>query len=89
MTPEEFRKILAEVIAQHFKEFENRTRERTFYTVKEFAALVEKADHTVRCWCWRKRLNADRMSQQAGPHARYVISRQEYERYLREGLLPG
>lgn len=58
-----------------------------FYTVEEFAELVKRAADTVRVWCWRGRIIAEKAETQAGPHQRWVISRSEYERYLREGLL--
>lgn len=62
-------------------------RNQAFYTVEEFAERVKRTAYTVRNWCWRGRIIAEKQETQAGPHQRWVISHGEYERYLRDGLL--
>jgi hypothetical protein len=65
-----------------------RTMEKTWYTVEEFAVLTDREPFTVREWCRRQRINAAKSSSKCGPYAKYVISHQEYLRYIQEGLLP-
>ena len=56
---------------------------RPYYTTAEVAKLLGKAEFTVRQWCLISRINA--VKQRGG---RWVISHEELQRYLREGLLP-
>ena len=65
-----------------------RTVAKSHYTVDEFAALVKRAPFTCREWCRLGRIRAERSMTQTGPTTRWVISHQEYERFLRAGLLP-
>lgn len=60
---------------------------KAYYTVEEFAALVNRAPFTVRQWCNLGRINAERSRTQSGPSHRWTISQLEYERFQREGLL--
>ncbi|HEX4129051.1 MAG TPA: helix-turn-helix domain-containing protein [Pirellulales bacterium] len=64
------------------------TQGRAYYSVGEFAKLVHRTPYTVRVWCWRERINAEKLDGGAGPHGEWRISRKEFERYQREGLLP-
>ena len=61
---------------------------RPHYTVEQFAALVGRKPFTVRQWCNLGRVNAQHSMTQTGLSNRWVISHEEYNRFLREGLLP-
>jgi hypothetical protein len=61
---------------------------KDWYPTDEFARLVGKAEFTVREWCRRGRVHAEKRSSGRGPHAAWVISHQELLRYRRDGLLP-
>jgi hypothetical protein len=61
---------------------------KAHYSVEEFSTLVGKAEFTVRQWCNLGRINAEKSMTQSGSTTRWVISRAEYERYSREGLMP-
>ncbi len=61
---------------------------KSHYSVEEFSGLVGKAEYTVRQWCNLGRINAEKSMTQSGSTTRWVISRAEYERYSREGLMP-
>jgi hypothetical protein len=62
---------------------------KDFYEIEEFAALVGKAKFTVREWARLGRIHAQKRRSGRGAHAEWVISHAEYERFQREGLLPG
>lgn len=64
---------------QHVKEW---------LTTHEFAALVGKAEFTVRQWCRLGRIVARKKESGRGKHTAWAISREELQRYQREGLLP-
>lgn len=61
---------------------------REWYTTEEFAGLVGKAEFTVREWCRRGRVTAEKRHSGRGAHPAWVISHPELLRYQREGLLP-
>jgi hypothetical protein len=61
---------------------------KAFYTVEEFAAMVNRAPFTVRQWANLGRISATRSMTQTGPSQRWVISHDEYIRFQRDGLLP-
>jgi hypothetical protein len=60
---------------------------KDWYSVEEFARLVSKAEFTVREWCRRGRIHAEKKYNGRGAHASWVISHNEFLRYQREGLL--
>ena len=67
------------------------TQQRTvkeWYATDEFAALVGKAEFTVREWCRHKRIRAQKRQSGRGKFPSWVISHDEFLRYQREGLLP-
>jgi hypothetical protein len=66
----------------------DRTAIKSHYSVEEFSKLVGKVEFTVRQWCNLGRINAEKSMTRSGSATRWVISRDEYERYSREGLLP-
>jgi len=58
------------------------------YTVEEFGLMVKRAPFTVRQWCNEGRIHGEKSMTRSGSCCKWVISHQEYERFLREGLLP-
>ncbi len=61
---------------------------KDWYTTKEFAALLGKAEFTVREWCRLGRVRAEKRQSGRGKHCAWVIAHDELLRYQREGLLP-
>lgn len=61
---------------------------KEWYTVKEFAALVVKAEFTVQSWCRNGRIRREKRRSGRGKFHEWVISHEEFLRYQREGLLP-
>ena len=61
---------------------------KDWYTTAEVAELLRKAEFTVREWCRLGRIRAEKRNSGRGPHASWVISREELERYNRSGLIP-
>ena len=65
-----------------------RERQKDFYSVAEVAAIFDKAEFTVREWCRRERVNADKRMCGRGKSKEWMISHEELERIRNEGLLP-
>jgi hypothetical protein len=65
-----------------------RETKKDWYTVAELAALVGKAEFTVREWCRCGRLQAEKRGSGRGLSKDWVVSHVEVDRYQREGLLP-
>jgi hypothetical protein len=61
---------------------------REWYTTREFAQLVGKAEFTIREYCRLGRLHAEKRQSGRGAHPQWVLSHAELERYRRNGLLP-
>jgi hypothetical protein len=61
---------------------------KEFYEIEEFAKLVNRQPFTCREWARLGRINAAKKDSGRGPHARWVVSRDEVLRYQRSGLLP-
>jgi hypothetical protein len=61
---------------------------KDFYTTAEVAALLGKAEFTVREWCRLGRVHAHKQGSGRGRHQAWVIAREELQRLQREGLLP-
>lgn len=61
---------------------------RESYTVPEFAAVIDRAEFTVREWCRLGRINARKLNHGRGPHCGWTIPHSEIARYQAEGLLP-
>ena len=66
---------------------QNRTV-KNWLSTDDFAKLVGKAEFTVREWCRHGRIRAQKKLSGRGASAGWTISRQELDRYEREGLLP-
>jgi transposase len=66
-------------------------RQRTvkeWYTTDEVAAMLGKAEFTVRQWCREGRVHAEKKGSGRGKYQSWVISQAELQRLQREGLLP-
>ena len=61
---------------------------RSWYTVEEFARLVNRSEFTCRQWCRLGRIEASKKASGRGAHAFWAIAHSELERFQREGLLP-
>jgi excisionase family DNA binding protein len=67
------------------------TSQRTikeFYTVKEVAEMLGKAEYTVREWCRLGRLAVRKLPGGRGNEGEWRIPQKELDRYQAEGLLP-
>jgi predicted site-specific integrase-resolvase len=63
-------------------------RVRDWYAVDEFARIVGCSEFTVREWCRRGRIHAEKKNSGRGKFLGWSISHEELLRYQREGLLP-
>jgi hypothetical protein len=61
---------------------------RSWYTVEEFARLVNRSEFTCRQWCRLGRIEASKKASGRGAHASWAIAHAELERFQREGLRP-
>ena len=59
-----------------------------WYTTREIATLVDKAEYTVREWCRNGRMLGEKQGSGRGASQAWVISHAEIQRYQKEGLLP-
>ena len=59
---------------------------KDWYSTAEIAALVDKAEYTVREWCRQKRLLASKKPYSRGAHPEWLISHAELVRFRNEGL---
>lgn len=58
------------------------------YTVKEVSAIVGRKDYTVREWCRKQRLLAEKAMCGRGSEKSWLVSHDELTRYQNEGLRP-
>ena len=63
-------------------------RVREYYSTAEVAALLGRAEFTVREWCRHGRIRADKKNNGRGKYLTWVISAAELNRFQKEGLLP-
>jgi len=63
------------------------TAEREYYSVQEFATLVERSEYTVREWCRYVRINAEKCETGRGEAKSWKIPAEELSRYRDHGLL--
>ncbi len=59
-----------------------------FYTISEFARLVDREEFTIREWCQRGRIRATVHFLGRGSRREWRISHEELLRYRDPGLLP-
>lgn len=57
-----------------------------WYSVEQFARVVGRSEFTVREWCRRDRILAEKKNSGRGAHTSWAISHDELLRYQREGL---
>jgi len=65
-----------------------RQQVREWYSVEEFARIVERSEFTCREWCRHGRIRAEKKESGRGAYASWAISHGELLRYQREGLQP-
>jgi excisionase family DNA binding protein len=78
-----FAKVEADLAA-----LRRQSTEQEWYTPKELADVLGKKEHTVREWCRLGRVNAKKLKGGRGNEGEWRVSREEVDRYHREGLLP-
>lgn len=61
---------------------------REYYSVPEFAGLVERGEYTVREWCRMARIHAEKCDSGRGEAKKWKIPAAELQRYRDHGLLP-
>jgi transposase len=61
---------------------------KEWYSVEEVARLVGKAEFTVREWCRRGRIVAQKRAYRRGKSAEWMIAHEELMRVRNHGLLP-
>ena len=61
---------------------------KDYYSIAEIAQLLGKAEFTVREWCRKGRIRAEKWAGGRGAHSAWVVSHDELLHYQREGLLP-
>lgn len=61
---------------------------KDWYTTSEAAAVLGKAEWTVREWCRLGRVNADKRPCGRGRSQEWIISHAEMDRIKNQGLLP-
>lgn len=61
---------------------------KEWYSTAEVAALLGKADYTVREWCRQRRVRAIKKPYTRGAHPEWLIGHEELNRIRNEGLLP-
>ncbi len=61
---------------------------KDWYSTAEAAAMLGKAEFTVREWCRLGRIQAKKRASGRGKYLSWVISHEELQRLRREGLLP-
>jgi hypothetical protein len=88
MGPEDAVEQRLERIEQLLTTLVERETIKDWYSTEEVARLVGKAEFTVREWCRRGRIRAEKKGSGRGQHCAWVISHAELLRYRREGLLP-
>ena len=59
---------------------------RDWYTTEQFAQIIGRSEFTVREYCRRGRIKAEKRRSGRGAYAAWVISHDELQRFQREGL---
>jgi hypothetical protein len=65
-----------------------RQQTKEWYSTAEAAALLGRAEFTVREWCRLGRIRAEKRQSGRGAYPAWVIAHDELLRYQREGLVP-
>lgn len=61
---------------------------KEYYTTREVARILDRAEFTVREWCRNGRIWAEKRQSGRGNTKEWMISHGEIERVQNEGLLP-
>jgi transposase len=61
---------------------------KEWYSTSEVAAILGRAEFTVREWCRLGRVRAEKKKSGRGPASEWIISHGELTRIRNEGLLP-
>ena len=61
---------------------------KEWYSTAEAAAILRRAEFTVREWCRLGRVRAEKKKSGRGPASEWMISHAELTRVRNEGLLP-
>jgi hypothetical protein len=61
---------------------------KDYYSTDELAAILGKAEFTVREWCRLRRIQAQKRRSGRGKFQSWVVSHDELIRIQREGLIP-
>jgi hypothetical protein len=64
-----------------------RQHAREWYTTREFAEAIGKAEFTIREYCRLGRLHAEKRQSGRGAYCQWALSHAELDRYRRHGLL--
>lgn len=90
MTSDDITAVLVRLdrIEESLRQLASQQPTKDSYSVDEAAALLGKASYTVREWCRLGRIRAKKLRHARGPHAEWVVSREEIARIQRDGLLP-
>ena len=75
-------------IEKLLSELVSRQATKDYYSTTEVAALLKKAEFTVREWCRLGRVNAEKRPCGRGVSKEWMISCEELQRIMNEGLLP-
>lgn len=90
MTAEENGEIVSRLdrVESLLQQLVERERVQEWYTSREFAKIVGKAELTVQEYCRFGRIRGVKRKSGRGPHSGWAISHEELLRYRKEGLLP-
>jgi hypothetical protein len=61
---------------------------KEWYSTAELAAILGRAEFTVREWCRLGRVRAEKKKCGRGPASEWIVSHEELTRVRNEGLLP-
>ena len=61
---------------------------KDWYSTAEVAAILDRAEFTVREWCRLGRVRAEKKKCGRGPASEWIVSHAELTRVRNEGLLP-
>jgi transposase len=87
MTTHEIEQRL-ERIEQSLKRLLSERIEQEYYSTRDVAEILGKAEFTVREWCRHGRINAEKRASGRGRSKEWMISNHELRRLQSEGLLP-
>jgi transposase len=87
MTTHEIEQRL-ERIEQSLKRLLSERIEQEYYSTRDVAGILGKAEFTVREWCRHGRINAEKRASGRGRSKEWMISNHELRRLQSEGLLP-